>query len=128
MKKHIITIGKTQVSAFLGGLVDWALLIFLTDYCHVFYTFSIIIAGFVGAVINFTINRYWSFKATNEQKRIQASKFFVMVLGSIFFKTTGTTLLTQNTILNYKISKLLMDFIVSFGFNFPLQKFWIFRK
>lgn len=128
MKKHLITIGKTQISAFLGGLVDWAVLIFLTEYFHLFYTYSLIIGGCVGAIVNFLMNRYWSFKATTESKRIQVPKFIVMALSSIFLKSSGTTLLTQMTTLDYKISKLIMDFLVSYGFNFPMQKFWIFKK
>lgn len=35
-----------------------------------------------------------------------------------------TTLLS----LDYKISRIIVDLIVSLGFNYTLQKLWVFRK
>lgn len=122
------TFFKAQFSAFAGGLVDYGTMLFFTEIFGIPYTISIAIGGVVGAVVNFSLNRYWTFNATNEQKRAQLPKFAAMVAGSILLKSSGTYLVTQYIGIDYKISRILVDLMVSWGFNYNLQKYWVFRK
>jgi len=122
------TFFKAQFSAFAGGLVDYGTMLFFTEIFGIPYTISIAIGGVVGAVVNFSLNRYWTFNATNEQKRAQLTKFMAMVAGSILLKSSGTYLVTQYVGIDYKISRILVDLMVSWGFNYNLQKYWVFRK
>jgi putative flippase GtrA len=118
---------RAQLSAFTGGVCDYACMILLTTYGHIFYVFSIIISGIIGAVINFSINRYWTFKRTDVASRSQLQKFIVVVIGSILLKSSGTWLLTTMLNLDYRISRLCIDLLVSFGFNFTMQRYWVFN-
>ena len=127
-RHHAYIFGKAQASAFVGGMFDYAIMIVLTEYGHIFYTKSIIISGLFGAVINFSLTRYWTFKNRDESKRRQLRKFIFVVMGSIALKSSGTYLLTELIGLDYKISRLCVDAIVSLGFNFTLQKYWVFKK
>jgi putative flippase GtrA len=119
---------KAQISAFIGGLVDYFSMIFFTEVVGIFYTNSIVISGLIGAVVNFSINRNWTFQTKNSNLKWQLTKFSVVVLGSIFFKSTGTYLLTNYLEIDYKITRILVDAIVSFGYNYPVQRFWVFKK
>lgn len=123
-----VTFCKAQFSAFVGGMFDYSLMILLTEYGNIFYTNSIFISGMCGAVVNFSLNRYWTFKRNDESKRKQLRKFIFVVFGSIALKSSGTYLLTQNLHLDYRISRLCVDAVVSLGFNFVLQKYWVFRE
>jgi putative flippase GtrA len=122
------TFAKSQLSAFLGGMTDYFTMIFFTEVVGLFYTYSIVIGGLVGAVINFTVNRTWTFGATATRKRSQLPRFFLIVAGSIFLKTTGTYCLTTFGNIDYKISRLCIDLFVAIGFNFPMQKYWVFYE
>ena len=119
---------KAQLSAFTGGVTDYLVMIFCTEFLHIHYTISIAIGGTVGAVVNFTINRYWSFRAWQQPAGVQLTRFCVMVVGSILLKAAFTYLLTENMRLDYKISRLCIELIVSLAFNFTLQKYWVFRR
>ena len=119
---------KAQISAFIGGLVDYFSMIFFTEVVGIFYANSIVISGLIGAVVNFSINRNWTFQTKNSNLKWQLTKFSVVVLGSIFFKSTGTYLLTNYLEIDYKITRILVDAIVSFGYNYPVQRFWVFKK
>lgn len=119
---------KAQLSSFTGAVVDYLCMILLTEVFGVFYTYSIIMGGIVGAVVNFYINRNWSFRAKGERKRVQLMKFSCMVAGSVLMKSYGTLFLTNLTGLDYKLTRLMVDAVVAFGFNYPLQKYWIFGK
>ncbi len=119
---------KAQLSAFVGGVADYIIMILLTEIAGIFYTWSICISGMLGAVINFSLNRYWAFRSVDEKKRTQLAKFIFVVLGSIALKSSGTYLLTEIFSLDYRISRLCVDAVVSLGFNFTMQKYWVFRQ
>lgn len=119
---------KAQLSAFLGGISDYSIMISLTQFAGLFYVYSIFISGSIGAVVNYSFNRYWTFKRTDVRKRKQLAKFVVVVVGSISLKSGGTYLLTEFLHLDYRISRLMVDAVVSLGFNFTLQKYWVFKK
>lgn len=118
---------RAQFSAFIGGMCDYTLMILLTEFAGVFYPFAIACSAICGAFINFSVNRYWTFKQTDLAKWHQLQKFVFVVMGSIALKSTGTYLLSESTFIDYKISRILVDAVVSIGFNFTLQKYWVFK-
>jgi putative flippase GtrA len=129
-KKAIFTFLKAQVAAFLGGVTDYGVMILLTEVCQLHFTFSILISGTIGAIINFSINRFWVFKNhSGYSRRInnQLFKFALVVLGSITLKSSGTLLFQQLFQIDYKIGRIITDLFVSYGFNYPLIKYWVFK-
>lgn len=131
-KKHpVLVFLKAQLSAFTGGILDYLVMIFCTEILHIHFTISIAIGGIIGAVLNFSVNRYWTFDDNNASKSpvgIQLVKFIFVVAGSIALKSSGTYLLTNWLKLDYKITRIIVDIIVSLSFNYVLQKYWVFRK
>lgn len=121
---------KAQVSAFSGGVTDYGLMILLTEWLHIHFTISILISGTLGGMVNFCINRFWAFKSNDgyhSSTSGQLIRFFTVVLGSISLKSAGTYLLHRSLNLDYKLGRLLIDSIVSYGFNYPLMKYWVFK-
>jgi Predicted membrane protein len=132
MRKRILTFSKAQLSAFIGGITDYAIMVSVTEVFHVPYTISIVIGGIIGAVVNFNLNKMWTFNTKDIPYRnsinVQVLKFTLVALNSILLKTTGTYVLTRYMGIDYKISRLFIDLFVSLLFNYSLQKFWVFRK
>jgi len=132
MLRSILTFSKAQLSSFVGGVVDYGVMVFFTELLHVHYTISIVFGGIVGAVVNFSVNRMWSFYSREKPYRYSVMRQLVMfcpvVLGSIALKSGGTFALTSLTKIDYKLTRLAVDAIVSVFFNYMLQKHWIFRK
>lgn len=130
-KNSVYIFAKAQLSAFTGGIVDYLTMIFCTELLGVHYTISIAIGGIVGAVVNFSVNRYWTFddnRASQSPVGKQLLKFIFVVAGSIGLKSGGTYLMTTGLHLDYKISRIFVDIIVSLSFNYVLQKYWVFKK
>ncbi|MBT3422345.1 MAG: GtrA family protein [Bacteroidetes bacterium] len=128
----IVIFSKAQVSAFIGGIVDYLVMILFTEVFHLHYTISIVIGGVIGAIVNFSLNKGWTFYSEeNPYKhsvKIQLLKFVLVVFNSILIKDIGTYLITTYLIIDYKISKLFVDLLVSVVFNYSLQKYWVFKK
>ncbi|MCK9163019.1 MAG: GtrA family protein [Bacteroidales bacterium] len=130
--KRLLTFTKAQISALIGGGVDYLIMIFFTEVFHIHYTISIGIGGIIGAIVNFSINKYWTFQSKEQtyhnRTLKQLLKFAVMVINSIILKASGTYFLTSVFKVDYKITRLIVDLIVSLLINYNLQKFWVFKK
>jgi len=128
----LIVFLKAQVSAFVGGITDYSIMIFFTEVFHVHYTISIVIGGIIGAVVNFSLNNKWTFHSNDipykNSMRAQLLRFILVALNSIFLKSMGTYAITTYLIIDYKISRLITDLIVSIGINYTLQRYWVFKK
>jgi len=130
--ERILVFAKAQVSAFIGGITDYAIMVFITEVFHVHYTISIAIGGIIGAVVNFSLNRYWTFptKELRYKNSInkQLLKFVLVVINSILFKSSGTYLVTTFLKIDYKISRVIVDLFVSIAINYNLQRHWVFKS
>jgi len=126
--KKILPFLKAQLSAFLGGIVDYGVMLLCKEIFGLSVSLSICISGIIGAVVNFTINRVWAFKKDDAAVGNQLWKFVLVVIGSILLKSQGTPFLSELTGIDYKITRLIVELIVSLGFNYPLQRFWVFKK
>jgi putative flippase GtrA len=129
---ELFVFGKAQISAFFGGIVDYLVMIFFTEVFGIHYTISIALGGIIGAVVNFSLNRRWTFQTKGliyiSSRLRQMSKFVIVLLNSIVLKSSGTFFFTSFIGIDYKISRIITDLLVSWIFNYTLQRHWVFRK
>jgi putative flippase GtrA len=88
-----------------------------------------IIGVISGGIVNFLLGRYWAFSSKGEEIKGQAVKFFVVWSGNLILNTSGLYGLTQ--LLGDKnaiIAKVIVSLIVGIGYNYVLQKFFVFKK
>ena len=108
------------------------LMYLLSKVFHWDLFWAVACGGVVGAIINFSLNRYWTFRdkqhAYRHGLKMQLLKFAATVTGSILLKYLGTYALEHGLGIDYKIGKLISDLFVSVLFNYTLQRFWVFRK
>lgn len=129
-KLHVFI--KAQLSALLGGVVDYFIMVFLTEIFLIHYTISIAIGGVMGAMVNFSLNKKWSFYSKDIPYKnpisTQLMKFVLVVVNSILLKSSGTYIITTFLGFDYRISRIATDLFVSIVFNYTMQKCWVFRK
>jgi putative flippase GtrA len=132
MLKWLKVFIKAQFSAFTGGMCDYFIMVFLTELMGVYYTLSIAISCILGAVVNFSLNKKWSFYSKEAGYRFslpqQLWRFILVVGSSIVLKVTGTYLITTFVHIDYKVSRIITDIIISLGFNYVLQRYWVFKN
>ena len=124
---ELLLFARAQLSAFVGGIVDFVTMIILTELFGMFYVVSIVIGGLVGAVANFSINKFWAFGEQKSKATSQILKFSLVVVGSILLKSGGTYLLAEGLLIKYWIARVVVDAFVCFGFNYVLHRVWVFK-
>jgi len=127
-KKNFLEFLRAQFAAFVGTLIDYSIFFILKDLVGVWYIYANIVGASAGAISNFLLGRYWAFNVQNEVVSKQASKYFLVSLGSLLLNTSGIYMLTEWLQLDPFVSKIIVGILVAFSFNFLLQKHFVFKK
>ena len=122
----IISFLRSQVSAGFGNGLDFVI-------SCLFYQFGqlAVIATFFGAtiggIVHFFFSRFWSFKADHMPIQGQAVRFLIANVGGIGLNMLGVYLIHDLLDANFPVARLGVSFFVGFFFNFPMQRWYVFR-
>lgn len=118
---------RTQLSSLLATSVDLAFTVALIEIVNFKYLIATTIGAIAGAVTNFLINKYWSFKMNdNKGLKKEGVKYLLVWFGSIFLNVLGSNAIMKLLNLPYLVSKISVSLIVGIGFNYTLQKKYVF--
>ena len=122
----VISFLRSQVSAGVGNGLDFLL-------SCLFYQFGqlAVIATFFGATmgggVHFFLSRFWSFKADHVPIQGQAVRFLIANVSSIGLNMLGVYLVHDLLHVYFPVARLAVSFFVGFFFNFPVQRWYVFR-
>lgn len=130
IRHELWTFAKAEMSASAASCVDFGLAISLTYLGLLTYGYANIIGVVCGGLTNFTLNSHYVFSHTGRGKKALAERYLVVWIGSMLLNGGGTNLLTwlAGGKSYFVIVKCLVAVAVAFGFNYPLQRGWVFRQ
>lgn len=120
------TFFKAQLSSLLATAVDFLTMVCLVELFGLHYSLAVVAGAVAGALSNFLVNRYWSFKVSDMPVKQQSLKYVVVWTGSVLLNVTGVYILTHFARLSYMLSKIIVAVLVGLGFNYVLQKKYVF--
>jgi putative flippase GtrA len=92
-------------------------------------TLGTAIGAACGAVTNFSLGRYWIFRAkTPDRVHRQALRYGVISLGSLALNTLGEFVLHDVARVEYVVARVFVAAAVGLAWNFPLQRGWVFAS
>ena len=117
---------KAQLSSLVATAVDFGVTIFFVELLGVGYVTAAVNGAVAGAITNFLINKFWSFKRGNKRTAAQGIRYGLVWLGSISLNVGGSNLLITVFKMPYLLSKIITSVIIGITFNYTLQKHYVF--
>jgi len=118
---------KVNIAAILASLADFLFTFLLKYIVHLDAVLSSILGTIFGGVINFIIGRVWVFKTSQTNFSEQGKKYFLIWLGNLLLNASGVYLLIKIMGVQYLIAKMITAITVAIGYNYPLQKGYVFK-
>ena len=119
---------RNSITSIFTTALDFGVLFGLVELFHVNYVLAVFLGTVAGATSNFLINRYWSFEATHSTPHWQLVRFLPVQAGSSAFQTLGVWLVTEHSRLTYYGSKMVVAVAVYLCWNYPMNRWFVFRK
>lgn len=129
--ENILQLFKFAAVGCVNTLIDWAvyfiMLKLFPSESVIFYTVAKGFSYFCGILNSFFLNRFWTFRDNlHENERGMFAKFLVVNLVGLGFNSVSIYIFLN---LEFKQTMaLFMATIITFSFNFILNKLWVFRK
>lgn len=115
-----ICIGAISVAA------DIIFLYFFTEFFGLWYVLSAGLSFFIGLIIVFILNKFWSFQKYAFTKN-QLKKFIILMAINYISNMLIILFLTEYLTIAYLASKLIIIAMQTI-WNFLLYKFWVFKN
>jgi len=123
----MITFIKAQLNSVISTLVDFVVTLLLAEVFGLWYLGSSICGALAGGICNFILGRSWVFNARGAKVQAQLLRYVLVWAGSIFLNTAGLWLFTEIFGIRYILSKIIITVAVGIGYNFVLQKTFVFK-
>jgi len=124
----MITFLKANISSSIASFLDYLVTIFLVHFFRVDVVIASATGTMCGGIINFLVGRNWVFESKKRKVQQQAIKYGVVWVGNFLLNTSGMYLLTKFLKVHFVISKLFVSLMIGFGYNYTLQKKYVFKN
>lgn len=124
----MITFLKANISSSIASFFDYLITIFLVSFFHVDVVIASTTGTLCGGILNFLIGRNWVFESKKRKARDQAVKYGIVWVGNLILNTGGMFLFTKLLKVHFVVSKLFVSLMVGFGYNYTLQKKFVFKN
>jgi len=114
---------KFCVGGGLGVLTAYVTLYVLTEFMHVWYVASAVIAAILNYAVNFTMQKFWTFEDKDMTKvHKQAALYFTM--GAVFMPTNAGLLyvLVEYLHVHYMLAQVILTILFSVASYFITHK------
>ena len=119
---------RSVVTSLATTALDFGTLVGLTELAGVNYVLATWIGTVVGSLANFTLNKVWAFYASDAPALPALTRFALVQAGASGLHTAGVWVLTRFLRLPYPASKLAVAAAVYLGWNYPLNRWFVFPR
>jgi putative flippase GtrA len=125
----LLLFGRHQLASVAATAVDYAMMIVAVSVVGFGPVNGTIIGASSGALTNFTLGRYFTFKASHGgTMRGQALRYVLVSAMSLVWNAFGEHLLAVMLGMQYILARLIVGTLVGFVWNFPMHRYFVFRK
>ncbi|MFT3827546.1 MAG: GtrA family protein [Chitinophagaceae bacterium] len=123
-----MTFLKANIASLVASATDYLVTVLLVSGLHFYPVAGSITGTTIGGVVNFLMGRHWVFGTGDERPYNQAMRYLLVWVGNLLLNAGGVYLLTGPMGLHYMIAKVTISVLVAVGYNYPMQKRYVFRN
>jgi putative flippase GtrA len=120
-------LGKHQLASIVATVVDYSVMIAMVSVLGLTAVEGTVIGASTGAITNFTMGRHFTFRATRGNARSQLVRYLLVSAASLGWNALGEHLLANLLGIQYILARLITGTLVGFIWNFPMQRYFVFR-
>jgi len=120
------TFFKAQASSIISTFFDLLITVVCKEFLGFWYVIASFTGTFAGGAINFALGRRWVFDSRHKKVPVQLVKYLITWGGNMLLTTFGVFVVTHYCGISYFISKIIVAIIVGIGYNYMLQKKFVF--
>lgn len=124
----MVTFIKANVASIIASVCDYLVTIFAVQQLGMDVVIGGITGTVTGGIINFWIGRQWVFSATENRPHKQAFRYGIVWTGNLLLNATGMYIFTKLAGIYYVAAKVITSVLVAIGYNYPLQKRYVFKS
>ncbi|MBS1562810.1 MAG: GtrA family protein [Bacteroidetes bacterium] len=124
----MLTFLKANVASLIASACDYGMTVLAVQGLGMQVVAGGVTGTVTGGIINFWINRQWVFSASDTRAHKQAIRYAIIWVGNLLLNAMGMYLLTKEAGMFYVGAKLLSSILVAVGYNYPLQKRYVFKS
>ncbi|MEJ7587726.1 MAG: GtrA family protein [Ferruginibacter sp.] len=119
---------KINAASLTASFFDYLVTIIFKQFLHFDEVIASILGTIFGGIINFMMGRHWVFRSCNAPFFQQGKKYLLTWSGNLILNAVGVFLLTKHAGIHYIIAKVATSLTVSFAYNYPIQKKYVFKN
>ncbi|HVR01779.1 MAG TPA: GtrA family protein [Polyangia bacterium] len=117
-RHHFVSIVSTAA--------DYVVMVGCVELGHLRPVTATVVAAFVGAFANFSFNRGFTYHATGAALSRHLWRYALVSAASLGLNAAGEEVFNGILGLQYLIARVITSVIVSNGWNYPMQRFFVF--
>lgn len=117
---------RAQFAAMLATAVDFGVMVFCYQLLGLPLAIAVALGPMVGGMVNFTLNRYWSFRAAGDRLLWQMGTYMSVCLVAALVNAYGVVLMVAHTALAYFPARVVVALTVALLINYPLHRYLVF--
>jgi len=125
---RMVTFIKANVSSVIASVCDYLMTVAAVQWMHMDVVAGGVTGTITGGIVNFWVNRQWVFSSVESKAHKQAIRYGIVWTGNLLLNATGMYLLTKKAGMFYVGAKLISSILVAVGYNYPLQKRYVFKS
>ena len=119
---------RYNVSALIATAADFLVLSLLHYGFGMYYVYATAIGAVAGAIVSFFLGRNWAFMNKEGKLSTQGFKYILTSGFSLIFNVAGVYLMVDIMgVSNVLLAKTIISLAIGFFFNFPMQRFFIYK-
>lgn len=125
---EVRTLIRSSIASLISLVIELGL-VQLFDMLHVEPIISYVVVLILGTVMTFAGNKYWAFEASHTGRTVAEGSRALIVFGGSFVLNTALSSFGSYVVhLPPVLAFLGSQAVVWLGFNYPMNRWWVFRR